>query len=81
MDAARTVPVYPGPGNKGKRQRLEGAIRYIEKRTDQMKYDELIAQDLEVSSGPVEGAVKYIVGRRCDHGGMRWIKERSEAIL
>jgi hypothetical protein len=70
-----------GPGNKGKRQRLEGAIRYIEKRIDQMKYDELIAQDLEVSSGPVEGAVKYIVGRRCDHGGMRWIKERSEAIL
>jgi hypothetical protein len=46
-----------------------------------MRYDELIAQDLEVSSGPVEGAVKYIVGRRCDHGGMRWIKERSEAIL
>jgi hypothetical protein len=70
-----------GPGNKGKRERLQGAIRYIEKRIDQMKYDELIAQDLEVSSGPVEGAVKYIVGRRCDHGGMRWIKERSEAIL
>ena len=70
-----------GPGNKGKRQRLQGAIRYIERRIEQMRYDELIAQDLEVSSGPVEGAVKYIVGRRCDHGGMRGIKERSEAIL
>jgi hypothetical protein len=70
-----------GPGNKGKRQRLEGAIRYIEKRIEQMNYHELIAQDLEVSSGPVEGAVKYVVGRRCDHGGMRWIKERSEAVL
>jgi hypothetical protein len=70
-----------GPGNKGKRQRLEDTIRYIDKRVEQMNYDELIKQDLEVSSGPVEGAVKYVVGRRCDHGGMRWIKERSEAIL
>jgi len=25
--------------------------------------------------------VKYVLGLRCDHGGMRWIKERAEAIL
>jgi len=83
MGLKRHLNVIPktGPGNKGKRQRLEDTIRYIEKRVEQMNYDELIKQDLEVSSGPVEGAVKYVVGRRCDHGGMRWIKERSEAIL
>ncbi len=70
-----------GPGNKGKRQRLYSVIKYMNKRVHQMNYDELIACDLEVGSGAVEGAVKYVIGRRCDHGGMRWIKERSEAIL
>jgi len=70
-----------GPGNKGKRQRLYGVARYLNKRVHQMNYDEIIAQDLEIGSGAVEGAVKYVVGRRCDHGGMRWIKERSEALL
>jgi hypothetical protein len=70
-----------GPGNKGKRKRLADVLRYLEKRVDMMNYDELIAEDLEIGSGAVEGAVKYIIGRRCDHGGMRWIKERAEAVL
>jgi hypothetical protein len=26
-------------------------------------------------------AVKNILGKRCDHGGMRWIKERVEAVV
>ena len=70
-----------GPGNKGKRERLEGVIRYLEKRADKMNYDELLDHDLEISSGCVEGAIKNIIGKRCDHGGMRWIKERAEALL
>jgi hypothetical protein len=70
-----------GPGNKGKRKRLHDVLRYLEKRIGMMNYDELIADDLEIGSGAVEGAVKYIIGRRCDHGGMRWIKERAEAVL
>lgn len=70
-----------GPGNKGKRDRLTDVIRYIDKRLDQMNYDELLAQDLEIGSGAVEGAVKNVIGKRCDHGGMRWIKERAEALL
>jgi len=70
-----------GPGNKGKRDRLSRALRYIERRVDQMPYDELIALDLEIGSGPVEGAIKSVIGKRFDHGGMRWIKERAEALL
>ena len=70
-----------GPGNKSKRERLEKTQRYLEKRLGQMNYKELRAQDLEIGSGAVEGAVKYVIGRRCDHGGMRWIKERAEALL
>lgn len=70
-----------GPGNKGKRERLKAAIGYLSKRVDMMNYKELIAQDLEISSGPVEGAVRYVIGQRFDSAGMRWIRERAEALL
>lgn len=70
-----------GPGNKGKRKRLEQAINYLDKRRKMMNYKELIEQDLEISSGEVEGAVKYVVSQRFDAMGMRWIKERAEALL
>jgi hypothetical protein len=70
-----------GPGTKGKRDRLFGVIRYLEKRTAKMPYDKILKLDLELGTGSVEGAVKNIIGKRCDHGGMRWIKERVEAIV
>lgn len=70
-----------GPGNKGRRQRLEDTIRYLERRLEMMDYGTLRALDLEVGSGQVEGAVNYLVARRCDHGGMRWIRERAQAVL
>jgi len=70
-----------GPGNKGRRVRLAGVIRYLDKRVDKMRYHEVIAADLELGSGSVEGAIKNIIGKRFDHGGMRWIKERAEALL
>ena len=64
-----------------RKRRMGKTVRYIEKRVASMNYKELIAKDLEIASGPVEGAVKNIIGKRCDHGGMRWIKERAEAVL
>jgi hypothetical protein len=70
-----------GPGNKGKRERLSNVIKYIEKRLDRLNYNELLEHDLEIGSGAVEGAIKNIIGKRCDHGGMRWIKERLEALI
>ena len=70
-----------GPGNKGKRSRLSAALGYLEKRLALMPYKELIEADMEIGSGQVEGAVKNIIGKRCDHGGMRWIKERVEAVV
>ena len=70
-----------GPGNKGKRERLLSVIGYLQRRLHQMPYDKIIKQDLELGSGSVEGAVKNIIGKRCDHGGMRWIEERVEAVV
>lgn len=70
-----------GPGNKGKRARLAAALNYLSKRVALMNYGELLDQDLEISTGPAEGAVRYVIGQRFDTAGMRWIPERSEALL
>jgi hypothetical protein len=70
-----------GPGNKGRRKRLEDAMLYIERRLPNIRYGSLRRRDLEIGTGAVEGAVKRIIGQRCDHGGMRWIRERVEAIV
>lgn len=70
-----------GPGNKYRREKLAEIRSYLAKRTHGMNYNELIARDLELGTGPVEGAIKNIMCKRLDHGGMRWIKERAEAVL
>jgi len=70
-----------GSGMKSRRENLEKIKEYIHKRVDKMDYETLRELDLEISSGAVEGAVNYVVTKRFDSGGMRWIKERSEALL
>lgn len=70
-----------GPGNKGKRERLNKAIRYLDSRRDKLNYGSCRKRDLEVGTGQVEGAIKYVIGKRCDHGGMRWKRERAQAII
>jgi hypothetical protein len=70
-----------GPGNKFRREKLGDIREYVAKRAALLKYDELIARDLEIGTGPVEGAIKNLMYKRMDHGGMRWIKERAEALL
>lgn len=70
-----------GPGMKNRRKTLENIREYLNKRVSKMDYKTLNEQDLEISSGAVEGAVNYVVAKRFDSGGMRWIKERAEALL
>jgi hypothetical protein len=70
-----------GPGAKSRRQRLESIQCYLTKRLDKINYKSLRDRDLEISSGSVEGAVNYVIAKRFDSGGMRWIKDRSEALL
>lgn len=69
------------PEKQKARQRLKKVRNYISKRVEKMNYKELRERDLEISSGAVEGAVNYVIARRFDCGGMRWIKERAEHLL
>lgn len=70
-----------GPNTAARRKALDSAIDYIEKRRQMLGYAVLLERDLEIASGAVEGAVKHVVGKRFDHGGMRWVRERAEALL
>jgi len=63
------------------RERLAQIQEYLRKRQAKIDYKRLREQDLEISSGTVEGAVNYVIAQRFDSGGMRWIKERAEALL
>lgn len=69
------------PSKHSVQERLEKIRNYLEKRVDKMNYEKLRKQDLEISSGAVEGAVNYVIAKRFDSGGMRWIKERAEHLL
>ena len=69
------------PREQSTREHLQKIRHYLDKRVDKMDYKSLREQDLEISSGTAEGAVKHVIAKRFDSGGMRWIKERAEALL
>jgi len=81
LDDRRKLIPKKGAGNKGRRERLLSVRNYVAKRLDKMDYKFLREQDLEISSGAVEGAVNYVIAKRFDSGGMRWKKGRAEALL
>ena len=65
---------------KSRGKKVSKAITYIENHRDLMPYKDLLARNLVIASGNIEGAAKYI-GARLDGSGMRWSKERSEHVL
>jgi hypothetical protein len=70
-----------GPGNKYRREVLETVRNHFVKNAARMQYARLRRDDLEISSGVVEGAVRHLVGVRLDGPGMRWGRDRAEAVI
>jgi hypothetical protein len=70
-----------GPGTGRKRKALDKLLLYLERRVGMMRYAKWLKQDLVIATGVIEGAVRYVIGERLDCSGMRWIKEKGEAIL
>lgn len=70
-----------GPGNKGRRKRLSGILDHLIKQEDRLNYRNLRRDDLDIGTGAAEGAVRNVVGIRLDGPGMRWGRERAEALL
>lgn len=70
-----------GPGTKGKRERLNKAIKYLTTHRQRLPYHDLRRRDLDIGSGAVEGAVRNLIALRLDSAGMRWGRGRSERLL
>jgi len=84
LDAIRTLGREIGrcgPGTRGRRTRVAKALRYIRNHRDQIRYAELLAEGLDISTGVMEGAVRHAVGVRLDGPGMRWSPQRAENVL
>ena len=65
------------PGKQKACERLEKVRSYMARHVDKMNYKELCERDLDFFGG----AVNYVIARRFDCGGMRWIKERAEHLV
>lgn len=70
-----------GPGNRYRRTIVENTLAHFTKNAARMRYQWLRRQDLDIGSGVVEGAVRHLVGVRLDGPGMRWSRDRMEAVL
>jgi len=70
-----------GPGNKYRREVLETILAHLTKHVPRLQYHRLRSQDLDIGSGVIEGAVRHLLGVRLDGPGMRWSRDRAEAVL
>ena len=70
-----------GPGNKYRRTILEKTLNHFAKNAHRMQYHRLRRQDFDIGSGVAEGAVRHLIGVRLDGPGMRWSRDRMEAVL
>ncbi|MGB0388023.1 MAG: hypothetical protein ACPGWR_24675 [Ardenticatenaceae bacterium] len=59
----RLIKLFP---DNNKRKTLQKVRNYLYKRAEKMNYKALREQDLEISSGSVEGAVKHVIAKRFD---------------
>jgi hypothetical protein len=70
-----------GPGNKYRREVVEQVLAHLTKHVVRLQYHRLRSQDLDIGSGVIEGAVRHLLGVRLDGPGMRWGRDRAEAVL
>jgi len=63
------------------REAIETLYHYISVNEQQMHYDVFRSKGYDIGSGAVEGACKYVVGKRLKQSGMIWTRAGSSAVL
>ena len=64
-----------------KREGLAKLHKYIRDNEQEMRYDVFRGKGYDIGSGAVEGACKYVVGKRLKQSGMIWSRAGSSATL
>ena len=65
----------------GKRAAIDTLIHYISTNEEQMRYDVFRHKGYDIGSGAVEGACKYVIGKRLKQSGMIWTRLGSSSVL
>jgi len=60
---------------------VDKAAKYLLKRKDMMRYDELLALGAPIASGVIEGACRHLINDRLALTGARWRLPCAEAVL
>jgi hypothetical protein len=66
---------------KKQRKPVDKCAKYLLKRTDLTRYDELLALGAPIATGVIEGACRHLICDRLDITGARWTLARAEAVL
>ena len=66
-------------GNK--KTRMTQCIKYLAYHAHRLRYAQQRAEQLPISTGIIEGAVRQLVAMRLDGPGMRWSPARAEHVL
>ena len=64
-----------------KRQPVDTAARYLLKRKNMMRYDELLTLGSPIATGIIEGACRHLINDRMELTGARWRLPSAEAVL
>ncbi len=63
------------------RKPIDTAAKYLLKRKDMMRYDELLALGTPIATGVIEGACRHLINDRMDRTGACWGLATAEAVL
>ena len=66
---------------KYKTKAIEDAIRYFKNHKEKMRYDDFEEKALPISSGPMEGSIRYTVHDRMGKSRSTWTVEDANKIL
>ncbi|MBK8942906.1 MAG: hypothetical protein IPM79_36250 [Polyangiaceae bacterium] len=80
IERARSDPVT-GPGNKYRREVLAEVAAHLRKNAARLEYSRLRRQDLDISSGIIEGRYVTSSVSGSTAPACRWSRDRAEAVL
>ncbi len=67
--------------SEARRDRIDAVIGYLQNNRHRMAYQDAIARDLPIGTGPTEAAAKCLVGTRMKRSGARFSQHGGQTVL
>src|SRR5262249_52404748 len=66
---------------EARRDRIDAVIGYLQNNRHRMAYEDAIAHNLPIATGPTDAAAKCLVGTRMKRSGARFSQHGGQAVL